>query len=319
MTKATRRIKKFDFENEGAHVALVDRAANAQSVLVMKSLTASEEEIQKALDKDVTVRMTIMEFLTRYLGIWHDDAEIIAGLLGYTAEDLYTFEDSAMSFTEYLQGQMDSVEIQKSEKSQELAEKLETFKSKYLDQDSPSSVEKDDGESDSPTDDNQEVTTEMTEENKSTENELTLEEQIQKAAERLMETHMEEVRKREEQRDRELEILKAEQAAQRHAKFVAKAENMTPHLGEEAEVEPLAKALEKASTDEELSPLVKALEALVDTADKSEYLEEVGKSASGEQPVGKDQEVIAKKEKLMADEGLDENTAYLRAFESVHG
>lgn len=320
MTKATRRIKKFNFEDEGAHVALVDRAANAQSVLVMKSANATETEIRKALGKDVTVRMTIMEFLTRYIGLWYDEAEIVAGLLGYTAEDLHTFEDSANSYVDHIQEQMDSVEIQKSESSTKLAEALDTFKSKYLDNDSPSSVEKGDGESVSnPTDDNEEVDSNMSEENTQNENtELSIEEQIQKAAERLAETQMEEVRKREEKMQRELDILKAEQSAQRHAKFVAKAEGIAEHLGEDADVEAIAKALETASEDENMEALVKALETLADTKSNEGLMEEVGKSATREQDLDTEAKVEQVQKQLMDDEGLSASAAYVRAFDQVH-
>ena len=42
--EATRRITKFDFSDESAHVALVDKAANEQEVLVMKSETPPLED-----------------------------------------------------------------------------------------------------------------------------------------------------------------------------------------------------------------------------------------------------------------------------------
>lgn len=310
--KATRRINKFNFNGEGAHVALVDSAANAQSVLVMKSAVASEEEIAKAMSKDVTVKMSIMEFLTRYLGLFVDEAEVVAGLLGYTAEDLYGAEEEPTSFIDMIQRQMDKVELQKAEQKPKLEEKLETFKSKFL-QDSPSSVEKDDGENVKPTDD-KEVVTKMSEEN----TEVSIEEQIQKAAERLMETQMEEVRKREEARDEEIAVLKAEQNAQRHAKFVAKAEKLKEQLGEDTDVEALAKALESAEASEEVSPLLKAVEALAHSSSNDELLDEIGKSASSEQPLDDENRIVELKKQYQG-EGLDENKAYLRAYEEVKG
>lgn len=45
MTSPKRKITNFNFESEGAHVALVDKAANQQEVLVMKAL--DKEEPQK--------------------------------------------------------------------------------------------------------------------------------------------------------------------------------------------------------------------------------------------------------------------------------
>lgn len=85
--EATRRITKFNFESEGAHVALVDAAANLQEVLVMKSAdpvkddadnkeetlevqkeAATEEEVEKSIEtKEVSAHSQDLEILKSLL------------------------------------------------------------------------------------------------------------------------------------------------------------------------------------------------------------------------------------------------------------
>lgn len=55
--KAKRRITKFNFEKEGAHLSLVDKAANLQEVLVMKALEQPEKNLSSSVesqDEDVS-------------------------------------------------------------------------------------------------------------------------------------------------------------------------------------------------------------------------------------------------------------------------
>src|SRR5690606_11566493 len=127
MNKAKRRITNFNFESEGAHVALVDKAANLQEVLVMKSLKASEEEIQKAVS--VNLKLSLMEFLTRYVGIWYEDAQMIAGMLGYSYEDLYD-EDDMKTYEDMVKENMDKVTIEKSESSQRFVDAFNEYLTK---------------------------------------------------------------------------------------------------------------------------------------------------------------------------------------------
>jgi hypothetical protein len=89
MTVATRRLTDFDFSKEGCHVSLVDKAANGETVLVMKSL----EEINKA---EVQVKMDIVNFLTTFFHMWTDEAATLAVLLGFEQDwfdENYTFEE----------------------------------------------------------------------------------------------------------------------------------------------------------------------------------------------------------------------------------
>lgn len=70
--EAKRRIKKFNFEADGAHVALVAKGANDQEVLLYKSVddvtnkekeekTMVDEEIQKAVDAALAAKQVEIE------------------------------------------------------------------------------------------------------------------------------------------------------------------------------------------------------------------------------------------------------------------
>lgn len=93
-TKAKRRIYSFDFEAEGAHVALVSKdqggAANGVPLLIAKSTKNLPEvsdyvKVQKALEQ-ITVTLSMEEFLRKFFDMWSDDAEMLTKLLGFETE-----------------------------------------------------------------------------------------------------------------------------------------------------------------------------------------------------------------------------------------
>lgn len=90
--KIKRNIKKFDFSDENATVSLVGPsvggAANSYITLVTKSnKDVSEEFLQKA--SQITVTMSINEYLQRFFGIWCSaDQELLARSLGFTTEGM---------------------------------------------------------------------------------------------------------------------------------------------------------------------------------------------------------------------------------------
>lgn len=111
-----RRIHKFNFEDNmksGAksHVSLVDSAANLQEVLVMKN------------QKEVTVELSMKNFLKKFFGMWEEDAATLAGIMGYSSEayNEYEAEDGTyMSTQEYIESKVNSVTLLKSTKLDEL-------------------------------------------------------------------------------------------------------------------------------------------------------------------------------------------------------
>ncbi|QDP60450.1 MAG: hypothetical protein GOVbin1096_78 [Prokaryotic dsDNA virus sp.] len=114
MTKAKRRLKNFNFEADGSHVALVGKhqggPANGYTTLITKSTEGIPQAFVEKADM-VRVTMTIQEFLRRFFGLYYEDAEILARILGYDTE----MEDNDVtSYEEYIQSKIDSVEIMKS-------------------------------------------------------------------------------------------------------------------------------------------------------------------------------------------------------------
>lgn len=94
--KAKRRLFNFDFSKEGAAIHLVGpaqgNAANGFEVLVTKSTDNLPDvkkedlvDVSKALEQ-ITVTMSMEQFLRKFFDMWHDDAELLTKLLGYETE-----------------------------------------------------------------------------------------------------------------------------------------------------------------------------------------------------------------------------------------
>lgn len=326
MSEAKRRINKFKFDTEDAHVALVDKAANAQEVLVMKSQKASEEEIQKAVK--VNLRVNLLEFLTRYLGLWIDDAEIVAGMLGMQYDDLYE-EDGVNSFEEMVQRNLEKVEIQKSETATKLSEAFSEYVNKFSKKNSQPSVDsqgenvvKTEGKETNTIKPEEEVN-KMTEENKVTDASVqemikkALDEQRKEVEEELRKSLSEEFESKDKERAAELEILKAKEDAREEKAFIAKAAEFKEHVvtgdSEQHEaVSALAKALRKAEADEDMKPLVELAKSLKETVEKSALLDEMGGTSIEKADEKYDTEGDKMVMKMVKDEGMKESDAYAK-------
>jgi len=83
--KATRKLKGFDFSKNGAAVALVGPSvggpANGIPTLIAKANNFSPESIQKMQQVQVTYELP--EFLRKVFGVYYEDAEVLARMLGY--------------------------------------------------------------------------------------------------------------------------------------------------------------------------------------------------------------------------------------------
>ncbi|MCP4341358.1 MAG: hypothetical protein GY799_21385 [Desulfobulbaceae bacterium] len=75
MTK--RIVHEMDFKKDGAHVALVTKGANQQSVLLMKK------------SNEVRVNTSMHTFLKRFFGMMHDDAGELTHMMGMEPQDWY--------------------------------------------------------------------------------------------------------------------------------------------------------------------------------------------------------------------------------------
>jgi multidrug efflux pump subunit AcrB len=102
--KAKRKLFNFDFDTHGAHVALVSKdqgnAANGYKLIATKATNTGIQptdvvKVQKALEQ-ITVTMSMEEFLRKWFGMWYDDAELLTKLLGYETEyEAYQREEAA--------------------------------------------------------------------------------------------------------------------------------------------------------------------------------------------------------------------------------
>lgn len=90
--KAKRRLHDIDFKHEGAHVAVVHKVqggpANQIPVLAMKALDPTA-----VIKASVNVAYTFEDFLTNVMGMYYEDAEVLAQLLGMD-DDTDEDEDS---------------------------------------------------------------------------------------------------------------------------------------------------------------------------------------------------------------------------------
>ena len=112
MTKAKRRLTNINFEKEGAHIALVNVAANGYETLVYKSAGLPdgliEEDILKA--SQVKVTMTIDEYLRKFFGLYWTDSILLAETLGYTVDET----ELSKWDREYIDNKISNIEVYKS-------------------------------------------------------------------------------------------------------------------------------------------------------------------------------------------------------------
>lgn len=119
--KAKRKLSNIDFETEGSHIALVSKtqggpANGADYALVMKSKGFSQEFIEKV--QQVRVTMELPDFLKKFFGMYYEDAEILARMMGYEKPEM---EDKVEveSYEDYIESRMEAFEILKSAKDSE--------------------------------------------------------------------------------------------------------------------------------------------------------------------------------------------------------
>lgn len=117
--KAKRRLRDFNFEAEGSHIALVHKdqggAANGVNYALIAKATndITPTLVEKA--SEVTVTLSIVDFLTKFFHLWYDDALVLALAMGYdVGDDGYSFVESTSDYADYLQDRVDAIQIMKS-------------------------------------------------------------------------------------------------------------------------------------------------------------------------------------------------------------
>jgi hypothetical protein len=116
MSEKKRRLSNFNFEVEGAHVALVSKKqggpANGITTLITKSTkNISEEQVAKATKVEVTLSIT--DFLTKFFGIWYEDAVVLAKIMGLDTEP-DPVESDGDWYENYINERVSAVTLMKS-------------------------------------------------------------------------------------------------------------------------------------------------------------------------------------------------------------
>lgn len=274
--KAKRQLKNFNFEAQGSHVALVGKhqggPANGYTTLVTKATKGIPESfVEKATMVQVT--LTVQEFLRKFFGLYYDEAETLARILGFEAEtDEYDFDD-------YIQSKVDSVEIMKSLfKSDNLNEALSEITEDQFEQllKDQQMVEKCMSSKEDVSKQNVEKTkedvTQMSEENKDMIQKSEVESMIEKAVGELK-TKLEKAQETitsYEQKEKE-QVTEARKAALKDA------------VKDDEKVATLMKSFAELS-EEDFNNSVETLKALTKASDEGELFVEKGVDTEVEQP-----------------------------------
>lgn len=114
-----RKLSNISFEHDGAHLALVDKnvggPANGHDyALVMKSTANFSEEFIEKMSQ-IRVTMELPDFLCKFFGMYHEDAEVLAKLMGYEKEeDEDEYETPYSDYEDYIESRVQMFEVMKS-------------------------------------------------------------------------------------------------------------------------------------------------------------------------------------------------------------
>lgn len=135
--KAKRKLSDISFEKEGAHVALTSKAQSGPAnghdyALVLKSNKFSEEFVEKM--QQVRVTMELPDFLRKFFGMYGDEVEILARMMGYEKPEMEDEPYETESYEDYIKSKMEAFEILKSaHEADSLADVLSTLdETEYL-------------------------------------------------------------------------------------------------------------------------------------------------------------------------------------------
>lgn len=111
------KASDIDFSGEGCHVSLVadwqGGAANGETVLLTKATKSiTLEDIAKAAD--VTVELSMVDFLVKFFDMYYYQAEKLAVLLGYDIEEYETTSVDEDSYKKYVEDSVSHFKLMKS-------------------------------------------------------------------------------------------------------------------------------------------------------------------------------------------------------------
>lgn len=124
---AKRKLTDISFDHEGAHLALVSKELNSgpanlqDYALLLRGIESySADIIEKA--SQVQVTLSIEEFLSKFFGLYYDDAEILARAMGCTTKAMENESENESeddySYDGYIQKRLSSFSIMKAMQSE---------------------------------------------------------------------------------------------------------------------------------------------------------------------------------------------------------
>lgn len=296
-TKAKKRITDLTFDHDGAHLALCSKSQGAANnwnrALIMKSHNFSPEIIQKMQQIQVTYELP--EFLRKVFGVYYEDAEILARMLGYVEPE----KEDGFDYDEYLEEKLASFTIIKSlHESKNLPESLskltgEEYLAVINDQVVIEKALKEFADGSKPDADTSTKTVEKVEASASKVTKTKKEKNMTQAAPEMVEksalTAIEKaMNETKVELQKALDQVKAFEEEKKQAVVKSKTDAIKSLVKDEKHAVALVKAALALDTQEDFEALVGVVKALVEQVDKSNLFKEVGASASADET--KDQE-----------------------------
>jgi hypothetical protein len=315
MTQATKRKTKrklsdIDFSGEGSHIALVSKqqggpASGADYALVLKSNKFSEEFVEKM--QQVRVTMELPDFLRKFFGMYGDDVEVLARMMGYEKPESEEYPEPMESYEDYIQSKMEAFEILKSANSadtlsevlseldeneylamlndQALIEKAFEAIEKATKESAPAALaDGNDTSTNAGVENIEGVSTSVNKEEleKSKMEDEVKVETVEKAQFELVQKALDEQKV---QLQKALETIALFEAEKKEAINKAKTEKVKAIVKDESKVQAIAKAALALESEDDFTAFLSAVEALVATVETSEMFVEKGASTQEEPAV----------------------------------
>lgn len=302
--KLKRRLSDISFEHEGAHIALCSKeqqaANNYNTALIMKSTAQfSDEFIQKM--QEITVTMELPDFLEKFFYLYEEEAEVLAGMMGWVEEEDSPADETAEVFA---RKKIKSYEVMKSLATAESIAKglSELSEDEYLqvlkDQAALEKIfkkydkEKNKAPKETPKKPKAKVIAKAKPEDskqESTNMSTTVEvQEVEKTVEMVEKSQYEslqEILKAQEVELKKFRELAESLAAEKKAAVLkSRRAALDVIVKETSKAEVLFKALSLVEDEAEYTEVLKALEALVALAEKNELFVEKGFSVEQEAP-----------------------------------
>lgn len=293
--KAKRKLSEISFEKEGAHVALVSKdqggGANGHNyALVLKANKFSPEFVEKM--QQVRVTMELPDFLRKFFGLYWDDAEVLASMMGYVRE-----ADEAEEYdpNEWIKSRLEAFEVLKAaHEAQNIADVLSGLdETQYLamlkDQ---ALVEKAFKKESASSEADTSIASEVKKEEVSAsvveakvEKSMDEENKVEMVEKSALETLQKALEDQKAELQEAQELIKAFKAEKQAALEKAREEKLSAVVKNSEHAAVLFKAV-KSLDDELFAEVLKAFEGMVAVVEKSELFEEKGAQVeSQETPV----------------------------------